>query len=160
MKKNCLYERSLGKWVQYDEATYLALRRDRIGKRTRMCREKRCFQPIELLWQCDGMCEDCPHFRQAEVSWDTKVGGSEDLTLGEALPDGVDHEEVYVEKILAEDVMKRLDEIMPFARRIGLLRLEGKSDREIAKELGISRTSMYRMLDRAKAILQREFEEI
>ena len=58
MKKNCLYERSLGKWVKYDEATYLALRRDIIGKRTRMCREKRCFQPIELLWQCDGMCED------------------------------------------------------------------------------------------------------
>jgi transposase len=49
---------------------------------------------------------------------------------------------------------------MPLARKIGLLRLEGKSDREIAKELGISRTSMYRMLDKAKAILQEEFEEI
>jgi DNA-directed RNA polymerase specialized sigma24 family protein len=59
-----------------------------------------------------------------------------------------------------EGILKRLDEVMPLAKKIGLLRLEGKSDREIAKELGISRTSMYRMLDKAKAILQEEFEEI
>lgn len=160
MKKNCLYERSLGKWVQYDEATYLALRRDRIGKRTRMCREKRCFQPIELLWQCDGMCEDCAHFKKKEVSWDMKVGGSDDLTLGEALPDRVDHEESCVQKMYAEDVMKRLDEIMPFARKVGELRLQGKSDREIALIMGMSRTSMYRKLEKAKALLRAEFGEI
>ena len=160
MRKNSLYERTLDKWVKYDEATYLTLRRDRIRKRTRMCREKRCFQPIELLWQCDGMCEDCPHFKTSEVPWDTKVGVSEDLTLGEALPDGIDHEEACVEKIHAEDVMKRLDEIMPFARKVGELRLQGKSDREIAKLLGVPRTSIYRMLDKAKAVLVEEFGQI
>lgn len=160
MKKNCLYERSLGKWVQYDEETYIELRRDRIRKRTRMCREKRCFQPIELLWQCDGICEDCPHFKESEVSWNTKVGNSEELTLGEALPDGVDHEEKCVDKMHYADVMKRLDEIIPFARQVGVLRLQGKSDREIAATLGLSRTSMYRKLDKAKAILLSEFGEI
>ena len=159
MKKNCLYERGLG-WVQYEEETYLELRRDRIRKRTRMCREKRCFQPIELLWQCDGMCEDCPHFRESEVSWDMKVGKSEELTLGEILPDGVDYEDACVKKMYCEDLMKRLDEIMPLARQVGVLRLQGKSDREIAAVLGMSRTSMYRKLDKAKAILKAEFDEI
>ena len=159
MKKNCLYERGLG-WVQYEEETYLELRRDRIRKRTRMCREKRCFQPIELLWQCDGMCEDCPHFRESEFSWDMKVGKSEELTLGEILPDGVDYEDACVKKMYCEALMKRLDEIMPLARQVGVLRLQGKSDREIAAVLGMSRTSMYRKLDKAKAILKAEFDEI
>ena len=159
MKKNCLYDRGLG-WVQYEEETYLELRRDRIRKRTRMCREKRCFQPIELLWQCDGMCEDCPHFRESEVSWDMKVGKSEELTLGEILPDGVDYEDACVKKMYCEDLMKRLDEIMPLARQVGVLRLQGKSDREIAAVLGMSRTSMFRKLDKAKAILKAEFDEI
>jgi transposase len=49
---------------------------------------------------------------------------------------------------------------MPLARKIGVLRLQGKSDRQIVGMLGISRTTMYRMLDKAKAVLQEEFGEI
>ena len=82
------------------------------------------------------------------------------MTLGEALPDGIDHESACIEKMQSEDILKRLDEIMPLARKIGIMRLQGKSDRQIATDLGISRTSMYRMLDKAKAVLQAEFEEI
>ena len=48
---------------------------------------------------------------------------------------------------------------MPQAREIGVLRMQGKSDREIAKILGIPRTSMYRMLERAKQILEEKFGE-
>ena len=155
-----LYEKSLGKWVQYDKATYLALRRDRIRTRTRMCREKLCYQPLELLWQCDGVCVDCPHFREQEISLEVKVGDSGELTLGETLTDGGDFESASIEKIYCEDILKKLDGIMPLARKVGELRLQGKSDRDIARMLGISRTSMYRKLEKAKAILQVEFGKI
>ena len=56
--------------------------------------------------------------------------------------------------------MARLDEIMPQAREIGYLRIKGMSDRAIAQRLGISRTSMYRLLAKAQAELLNEFEEI
>ena len=159
MRKNCLYERTLGKWVQYDEETCKALLRDRTRTRMRMLRHGKCFCPREKVWQCDGMCEGCPHQKTMEVSWNMKVGGSEDLTLGEALPDGVDHEEACIQKLYCEDIMNRLDEIMPMAREIGMLRMQGKSDREIARSLGIDRMTMLRMLERAKAVLRQEFEE-
>lgn len=55
--------------------------------------------------------------------------------------------------------LKRLNEIMPFARDIGLMRLKGMSDREIAERLGIARTTMYRMLEKAKRVLEGEFKE-
>jgi DNA-directed RNA polymerase specialized sigma24 family protein len=103
---------------------------------------------------------DCPHFREQEISWEVKVGESEELTLGETLTDGVDYENACIEKIYCEEVMKRLDEIMPFARKVGELRLQGKSDREIAMILGCSRTSIYRKLEKAKAILRAEFGKI
>ena len=48
---------------------------------------------------------------------------------------------------------------MPQARQIGVMRMEGKSDREIARELGMDRMTMARMLSRVKALLQEEFEE-
>ena len=156
MRKNCLYERSVGKWVQYDEVMYLALRRERTKIRMHMERQKRCFCSREKLWQCDGICVGCPYQKETEVSWNVKVGGSDDLTLGESLPDGVDHEETCIQKIYCEDVLKKLDEIMPQAREIGLLRLQGRSDREIARILGIDRMTMLRMLERAKAVLKVE----
>ena len=159
MKKNCLYERGLG-WVQYDEETYVKIGRERLRTRMRMRRQNRCFCPGEERWRCDTICDGCPFQTEIEVSLSMRVGGSEDLTLGEALPDGVDYESTCIEKMQSEDILKRLDEIMPLARKIGVLRLQGKSDRQIATELGISRTSMYRMLDKAKAVLQAEFEEI
>ena len=156
MRKNCLYERSLGKWVQYDEQAYLEFRRERTKTRMRMERQERCFCPREKLWQCDGICVGCPYQKKAEVSWDVKVRGSEDLTLGEALPDGTEHEDACIQKMYCEDILKKLDELMPQARQIGLLRLEGKSDREIARELGLDRMTMIRMLARVKAVLQVE----
>lgn len=73
--------------------------------------------------------------------------------------ESVNQESMCVDKIYAEEKLKRLDEIMPIARDIGLMRLKGMSDREIAQRLGISRTTMYRMLEKAKKAITEEFEE-
>ena len=88
------------------------------------------------------------------------VGDSGELTLSDVLKDNQDHESVFVEKIYAQNILARLDEIMPQAREIGNLRIKGISDRAIAQRLGISRTSMYRLLAKAQAELLNEFEEI
>jgi DNA-directed RNA polymerase specialized sigma subunit len=94
--------------------------------------------------------------KELEVSFSGSVNGSEDLTLGDVLTDGIDQESVSVERIYCEEMLKRLDEILPLAREIGELRLQGKSDREIARILGVDRMTMLRMLERAKAVLKVE----
>ena len=155
MRKNCLYERGLG-WVQYDEATFLELRSERTRTCIRMRRQKRCLCPKKEQWRCDGFCEGCSYLKDTEVSLSSRIKGSDDLTLGDVLTNDIDQESACVEKIYCEDILKRLDEIMPMAREIGMLRLQGKSDREIARVLGIDRMTMLRMLERVKAVLKVE----
>ena len=159
MRKNCLYERTLGKWVQYDEATYIKLRKERLRFRMRMRRQDRCFCPGEERWKCDCMCDGCPYKKELEVSLDSEITGTEGLRLGDVLTDETDQESVCIEKMYYGEVLKRLDEIMPQARQIGVMRMEGKSDREIAQKLGMDRMTMVRMLARVKALLWEEFEE-
>ena len=158
MRKNCLYERGFG-WVQYSEETFVMLRRERLRIRMRMRRQDKCFCPGEERWQCDGVCDGCAFQKCLEVSIDSTIKCTDGLTLGDVLTDGIDKESAYVEKMYCEDILKRLDEIMPMAREIGMMRLQGKSDREIARVLGIDRMTMLRMLERAKAVLRQEFEE-
>lgn len=101
MRKNCLYERALGKWVQYDEDAYVAVRKERLRLRMRMRRQNRCVCPGDERWRCDGICDGCPFQKDLEISLNMKVGGSENLTLGEALPDGIDNEDKP--RIIMED---------------------------------------------------------
>ena len=155
MGKNCLYERGLG-WVQYDEETYMELRRERLRKCVRMRRQKRCLCAQKEQWRCDGTCEGCPYKKALETSFDCIIKGTDGLTFGDILTDEKDYESTYIKKMYCEDVLKKLDEIMPEARKIGMMRLEGKSDREIALALGINRMTMARMLARAKEALQVE----
>lgn len=159
MKGNRLYERGIG-WVQYNEQQFIKLRRMRFNVREHMLRQKRCFCPKPERWRCNAICEGCPYSIERDLSLDKGISGSEDLTLADVLTDGTNQENASIDKIYYEDVLRRLDDILPIARKIGQLRLEGKTDREIAKILGVSRTSMYRMLDKAKSILSAEFEEI
>ena len=149
MRKNCLYERDFG-WVQYSEETFVMLRRERLRIRMRMRRQDKCFCSGEERWQCDGVCDGCAFQKCLEVSIDSTIKCTDGLT------DGIDKESAYVEKMYCEDILKRLDEIMPMAREIGMMRLQGKSDREIARVLGIDRMTMLRMLERAKAVLKVE----
>lgn len=159
MRKQCLYERGLG-WVYYDdEQIFIELRRERMRTCARMRRQKRCGCPKDKQWRCDGVCDGCRFQRLVDVSLNSAVGDSEDLMLEGSCFESVDQESMCVDKIYAEEKLKRLDEIMPFARDIGLMRLKGMSDREIAEHLGIARTTMYRMLEKAKKEIEGEFEE-
>ena len=159
MKEYKLYERGVG-MVAYEKETYEELLRIRQRTCARMRRQGRCVCARNNQWRCDGNCDGCPYEKTLEVSLQQKIAGAEELTLEDVLTDGVDYESVCVERYHGQAVLSRLDEIMPQARKIGELRMLGCSDREIAKELGVSRTTMYRLLAKAQARILEEFEEI
>jgi DNA-directed RNA polymerase specialized sigma24 family protein len=53
-----------------------------------------------------------------------------------------------------------LDELMPEARRIGELRLDGLSDSDIADIIGIPRTTFLSRLKKAKSKLHAECSDL
>ena len=160
MRKNYLYERSLGKWVQYDETMYLELRRERIKKCRRMRRKKRCLCSKQKQWRCDGMCEGCPYEKNEDISLNTLVGASGGLTLEDVLTDGRDQESIFIKQIHAKNILEYLDKVMPQMRIIGVLRIKGMTDCQISEYLGISRMAMYRLIAKAEAEVHKRFEEI
>lgn len=160
MKKYRLYERELKCWVVYSKSAYEQLHREREKIRKQAARGGFCVIPWRKIWYCDGQCDGCPYYKNEEVSLNMSVGDSGELTLSDVLTDGIDQESFCVEKIYAQKILECLDEIMPQAREIGLLRMKGMSDRQIALYLGISRTSMYRLLEKAQAMLREKFEGI
>lgn len=159
MKEYKLYERGVG-MVVYEKEAYEELLRIRQRTCVRMRRQGRCTCARQNQWRCDGNCDGCPFAKEVDVSLQQSIGGTEGLTLEDTLTDGVDTESVCVEKVHYESVLSRLDEIMPQARKIGELRMRGMSDRDIAKEIGVSRTTMYRLLAKAQAALMQEFGKI
>ena len=154
MKK--LYDREIGGYVLCDEETYIKIRRMRARVCIKQRRRRVCLCPRKLQWYCNGVCEGCRYKKDVEDSLSEGLPDADDLTFEDSIADGCDYEEINVGNIESKRRLCRLTEIMPQAREIGLLRLQGMSDRQISERLGIPRTTLYRMLDRVKAILEQE----
>lgn len=71
-----------------------------------------------------------------------------------------DVESIVTDKIVLQQLFKRLDELFPEARRIGELRMEGVSDRDIADLVGIPRSTFRSRLEKDKALLREEYGDI
>ena len=73
---------------------------------------------------------------------------------------GADVESIVTDKIVLQQLFKRLDELFPEARRIGELRMEGMSDRDIADLVGIPRSTFRSRLEKVEALLREEYGDI
>lgn len=65
-----------------------------------------------------------------------------------------DVESIVTDKIVLDKLFKQLDELFPEARRIGELRMEGVSDRDIADILGMPRSTFRSRLVKVEALYQ------
>ena len=119
-------------------------------------RHQQCSCAGDKWWLCDGDCASC-RFR---------TGGSnlsldyEQEILGDIRPDDIDLESIVTDRIIFEQLLKRLDVLMPEARRIGELRLDGLSDNDIADVLGVPRTTFRSRLKKAQAMLHDEYSDL
>ena len=71
-----------------------------------------------------------------------------------------DIDSIVTDKIVLQQLFKRLDELFPEARRIGELRMEGLSDRDIADLVGIPRSTFRSRLEKVEALLREEYGDI
>ncbi len=134
----------------YDEAC-------RIRKKEQY--HKRCMCPKQYIWACDGDCLICEH----HAAGDTLSADAENPETGFSIMDQseVDNcfEEVMLDSIVLKQLFEKLDTLMPNARKIGELRMDGLSDFEIAKIIGVPRTTFLSQLKKLKATLAEDYPD-
>ena len=162
--KNKLYYRELHCWVEHEETVYLEIRRMRQRVYAKRHKAEECFCKREKLWLCDGICDGCEFYKGTDEIYFSDLMNSNkktnDLTVQDSLNDGGRNEKLCGDKVIYGEVVQRLSELMPELLEYGQLKVEGKTDEEIAEKWGLSRTAIYKRIKKAKRLLEVEFEEI
>ncbi|MHB1155087.1 MAG: RNA polymerase sigma factor [Eubacteriales bacterium] len=116
-----------------------------------------CRCPKSKLWRCDGCCLDCSFYTSGNV-WSLEY---ELELMGDIHEDpSADVESVVVDKIILQQLFKRLNELFPEACNIGELRMEGISDRDIADLVGIPRSTFRSRLEKVEELLRKKYGDI
>ena len=157
-----IYNRSQRRWQEVPEDVYQEHIRFHDTYRHRMQGRGLCCCPRNKWWVCDADCLTC-EYRNADViaSLDSPIGeDDDDLTLMDTIADdSVVVSELATDRIVLEQLFKRLADMMPEAENIGRLRLQGLSDEQISREIGIPRTTFLSRIKAAKKQLEKEYPD-
>ncbi len=157
-----IYNRSQRRWQEVPEEVYQEYTRFHDTYRHRMQGRGLCSCPRNKWWVCDADCLTC-EYRNADViaSLDSPIGeDDDDLTLMDTIADdSVVVSELATDRIVLEQLFKRLADMMPEAENIGRLRLQGLSDKQISREIGIPRTTFLSRIKAAKKQLEKEYPD-
>ena len=116
------------------------------------------------IWLCDGCCDGC-EFQTApdgnksldyEYSSDGKPSTLKD-SLYDPLYQLVDD---VTDSVISQEALTELCTIFPEMLQIGTMRLNGMTYTDIARELGIKRTTLNSRITKAKVILQKHYPDL
>lgn len=158
-----IYMKGMNRWVSVSESLYREFYRYTGRLRGKAGYNGQCGCPKGQFWRCDLNCEECSYYSgSGNIYLDVPVGDSSDgAVLGDLIADPApDCGEQLYRGSLVQSALNRLDEIMPVARQIGELRLDGLTDGVIAEKIGIKRTTFVMQLKKAKGILMKEFPDL
>ncbi|MEG2022300.1 MAG: bacterio-opsin activator [Oscillospiraceae bacterium] len=159
-----VYIPRLKQWVGVTEEQYYGYYRDIWATRSRAQNHGQCMCSRSKTLTCDGDCLVCSYHSAGDVhslDYTIENENGDKTTMLDKLEDGSPSvENVITDKLVLEHLFDRLSEIMPEARRIGELRLAGLSDTQIAKIIGIPRTTFLYHLEKAAQIIQSEYPDM
>ncbi|NLI55031.1 MAG: bacterio-opsin activator [Clostridiales bacterium] len=115
-----------------------------------------CSCPGSKWWLCSGDCAVCKY----RTAGDNLSLDYEQEVVGDIRPDDSDLESIVTDRIIFDQLLKRLDVLMPEARRIGELRQDGYSDNAIADIIGVPRTTFLSRIKKVNAQLHDEYDDI
>ena len=122
--------------------------------------ECRCTK--DQLWKCDGVCPGCPFYVTGKkVSIDTPIGGEDnELTLGDTLADDAPSaESILMDKELLDALYEELNRLDPYGRRICELIMQGKTEREIAADMGKRQSTINYQKNKVFSILREALKD-
>lgn len=158
-----IYIKSSHEWVEVSEEVYRDHTRYYDAFRKRHQTHGQCVCPKNKFWLCDGDCCSCEFHRPGDklsLDYETENEDGDTCSPMDALEDTsplVD--EIVCDKAALDQLFIRLNELMPEARQIGMYRQQGLSDEQIAKLIGIKRTTFRSRLEKAKAQLASEYPD-
>lgn len=159
-----IYIRSTRERIPVTQQEFNDYYRDINAFRKKQQRHGRCVCPERKRLDCDMDCMTCPFHRAGDgLSLDyTTVDdeGNEQTWVDTLADDSPLMDEIIADSQQLEQLFIRLKELMPEAIQIGELRLDGHTDVDIAKRIGIRNTTFRSRLERVKKILVQEFPEI
>lgn len=128
-----------GQQIPVTEQVYRADKRPTWAERKRKEREKRCVisNGRDGTKRCTGDCSKCDKQRTGSVLSLDKF-----TEEGFEVADPVDLAELVADKLLFEELYAALEELDPDNRRIIELFSIGKSEREIAADIGLSQKAI------------------
>ena len=158
-----IYRKSEHRWIDVSEEYYRDHMRFCDAFRKRQQAHGQCVCPRRKFWLCNTDCMNC-EFRRAgdmlSLDYEFENSDGNTCTLGDMISDDTPLiEDVLADKVELDQLIKRLQELMPEAIPIGELRLEGLSDEAIADIIGIKRTTFRSRLDKVKEKLSEEFPD-
>lgn len=163
-QENKVYIPRLKQWVEVTKEQYYGYYRDIWATRNRAQHHGQCGCPQKYVWACDGDCLVCSYHSAGDVhslDYTVENENGDETTMLDTLKDGSPSiDDIVTDKLVLEHLFDRLSEIMPEAKRIGELRLSGVTDTEIAKIIGIPRTTFLSRLKKAKQVIKCEYPDM
>lgn len=157
-----IYIRSQRCWQEVPEEVYQEHIRFHDTYRHKMQKHRLCRCPRNKWWTCDADCLTCEyHNADTTLSLDAPIGAEDEaLTLMDTIADeSAAVSELIADRIVLEQLFKRLADLMPEAETIGKLRMQGLSDNAIAQAIGIPRTTFLSRIKAAKKLLEKEYPD-
>lgn len=159
-----IYIRSTKERVPVTEKVFHDYYREINTFRKNQQRHRMCVCPASKRLDCDMDCATCPFRRAGAFLSLNKTVEDEDgneVEWGDLFEDpSARFDEVIADSEQLQQLLHRLSELMPEAIEVGNLRLQGLSDRQIAKRLGVLHTTLDYRMKKLKAQMQKEFPEI
>lgn len=162
-KQYYIYIRSLKERVPVTKEEFDAYYRDINAYRQKEQYHKRCVCPKAKFLDCDMDCVTCLYHRAGDnVALDytsTDDDGNENCWADNLEDSSPLMEDVVTDGIRLNQLLDRINELMPQAIRIGQLRQLGYTEEAIAAEIGVGRKTYAYRLKKLKKSLEAEFPE-
>ena len=152
-----IYLKDLHQWVPVSKTDFDNYYRDVNAYRRRQQEHGRCVCPASKRYLCDMDCCTCRfHKGGDELSLDytvTDEDGNEKSWLEDLPDDRLSTQSVMEDRELLDTLLHKLDELDPEGRRICELVMEGRSERDCGKEMGMARNTFVYKRDKLFAAL-------
>lgn len=158
-----IYIKAINRWVETTKKEHDNYYKSINTYRRTQQNHGNCTCPHQKYYYCDMDCYNCKyHVSDDADSLDRMfedADGNESRLLDTIQDENSNTETIVEDKLILDILLKRLDELMPEARKIGEMRMMGLNDTEISKEMEMPRTTMLSRLNKIKKMLGEEFPD-
>ena len=162
-KQYRIYIKESKSWVDVNKEFYTNYYRDINAYRKRQQEHGRCVCPASKRYLCDMDCLICPYAKASDqLSLDNTVSdsdGNEKSWLDDMPDESAAIAEVLEDAELLRALYAKLNELDPEGRLICQLVMQGKSERDCSKEMGLSRNTFVYRRDKLFKKLRSELKD-